>query len=104
MENISYILVIVDQWYPEACNLPGLKHILHTPFEKSIIERAMEYVKDRTEAFDDFYPRKKAVDCNNLVHVYRWMTLLFMFLHNLSKSQSKINILKFLIRRGEKIP
>jgi hypothetical protein len=30
--------------------------------------------------------------------------LLFMFLHNLSKSQSKINILKFLIRRGEKIP
>jgi len=38
MENISYILMIVDQWYPEACNLPGLKHILHTPFEKSIIE------------------------------------------------------------------
>ena len=25
-------------WYPEACNSPGLKHILHTPFEKSIIE------------------------------------------------------------------
>ena len=49
------------------------------------------------------YPcRKKSVvvDCN-IVHVYQWMTL-FMFLHNLSKSQSKINILKFLIRRGEK--
>jgi hypothetical protein len=33
----------------------------------------------------------------------QWMTL-FMFLHNLSKSQCKINILKFLIRRGGKIP
>ena len=40
-------------WYPEACNSLGLKHILHTPFEKSIIERAIEYVKDRTEGFDD---------------------------------------------------
>jgi hypothetical protein len=43
------------------------------------------------------------VDCN-IVHVYQRMTLLFMFLHNLSKSQFKINTLKFLIRRGEKIP
>jgi putative transposase len=38
-------------WHPEACNSLGLKHILHTPFEKSIIERAIEYVKDRTEGF-----------------------------------------------------
>ena len=52
----------------------------------------------------DYYPCRKIilVDCN-IVHVYRWMTL-FIFLHNLSKSQSKINILKFLIRKGEKIP
>ena len=86
-------------WYPEACNSLGLKHTLHSPFEKSVIERAMEYVKDRTE---DYYPcRKEAVDCN-LAHVYRWFVL-FVFLYNLSKSQSKINILKFLIRRG-KIP
>ena len=69
-----------------------------------LLERAIEYVKDRTEGFDDYYPCSKSVvvDCN-IVHVYRWMTL-FIFLHNLSKSQSKINILKFLIRKGEKIP
>ena len=73
-------------------------------FEKSIIQRAIEYVKDRTEVFDDYYPCRKSivVDCN-IVHVYRWITL-FIFLHNLSKSQSEINILKFLIRKGEKIP
>jgi hypothetical protein len=52
-------------WYPEACNSLRLKHILHTSFEKSVIERAMEYVKDRTEDFDDYYPcRKRVVDCN----------------------------------------
>jgi len=87
-------------WYPEACNSLGLKHILHSPFEKSIIERAMEYVKDRTEGFDDYYPcRKKVVDCN-LIHVYQWL-ILFIFLYNLSKSQSKINIIKFLIKGGK---
>ena len=54
--------------------------------------------------FDDYYPCRKSVvlECN-IVHVYSWMTL-FMFLHNLCKSQSGPNILKFLIRKGEKIP
>jgi hypothetical protein len=60
----------------------------------------MEYVKDRTEGFDDYYPcRKKVVDCN-LIHVYQWL-ILFIFLYNLSKSQSKINIIKFLIKGGK---
>jgi putative transposase len=89
-------------WYPEACNSLGLKHILHSPFEKSIIERAMEFVKDRTEGFDDYYPcRKKVVDCN-LIHVYQWLIyIVHIFLYNLSKSQSKINIIKFLIKGGK---
>ena len=34
-------------WYPEACSSLGLTHMLHSPFEKSIIERAIESVKDR---------------------------------------------------------
>jgi putative transposase len=90
----------MGSWYPEACN-SRLKHIFHTQLEKSIIERAMEYINDRTEAFDDYYPcRKKAVDCNNLAHVYQWFVL-FVFLYNLSKSQSKINIIKFLMRSGK---
>jgi putative transposase len=40
-----------------------LKHRLHSLFEKSIIERAVEYVKDRTENFDDYYPCRKKLDC-----------------------------------------
>lgn len=60
-------------WYPEACTSLGIKHRLHTSFEKSIIERSMEYIKDRTEGFDDYYPcRKKAIDCNQ-IHAYHWM-------------------------------
>jgi putative transposase len=61
-------------WYPEARNSLRLKHILHSPFEKSIIERAIEYVKDRTEGFDDYYPcRKKVVDCNLRKRHFNWL-------------------------------
>ena len=42
--------------YPQACNFLGLVHRLHSPFEKSIIELVIEYFKDRTECFDDYYP------------------------------------------------
>ena len=40
-------------WYPMASRFLGLKHHLHSPYEKSMIERTMQYVKDRTECFDD---------------------------------------------------
>ena len=61
--------------YPEACKSLEVKHILHTPFEKSIIEGAMKSVKDRTECFDDhFHPCLSKGDCN-LLHVYQWIIL-----------------------------
>jgi putative transposase len=75
-------------WYPEACNSLRLKHILHSPFEKSIIERSMEYVKDRTESFDNYYPCRKKLDCN-LSHVYQWFAL-FIFLHNIMSHSGSI--------------
>jgi putative transposase len=43
-------------WYPQACRFLKLKHHLHSPFEKSLIERAVQYIKDRTEGFDDYFP------------------------------------------------
>jgi putative transposase len=48
-------------WYTQARNFLNLKHISHSPFEKSLIERVMQYFKDRTECFDDYYP------CNNII-------------------------------------
>ena len=47
-------------WYPQACKFLKLKHHLHSSFEKSIIERTMQYIKDRTtEGFDDYFPCRK---------------------------------------------
>ena len=43
-------------WYDEAYNVLRLKHYLHAPLEKSLIERVVQYFKDRTECFDDYYP------------------------------------------------
>jgi putative transposase len=67
-------------WYPEACISLGLEHRLHSPYEKSIVERTIEYLKDRTEAFDDYYPCMRDGLCN-LRHVYKWL-ILFIFMHN----------------------
>ena len=37
-------------WYPpQACHFLKLKHHLHSSFEKSVIERTMQYLKDRTD-------------------------------------------------------
>jgi hypothetical protein len=37
-----------ETWYSEACVSLGLKHRLHSSYEKSIVvERTIEYLKDR---------------------------------------------------------
>jgi putative transposase len=66
-------------WYPQACQFLKLKHHIHSPFEKSIIERTIQYVKDRTESFDDYFPcrRKKC----KLKHVIKWLNL-FAYYYN----------------------
>src|SRR6478609_8363417 len=43
-------------WYPQACRFLKLKHQLHSALEKCLIERTMQYLKDRTECFDDYFP------------------------------------------------
>lgn len=80
-------------WYPEACSYLGLKHLLHSPYEKSIVERTIEYLKDRTEAFDDYYPCMKVEICN-FRHVHKWL-ILFVFMYNtIVKSSTKFNDLR----------
>ena len=47
-------------WYPpQACRFLKLNHHIHSSFTKSLIERTMQYIKDRTEGFDDYFPCKK---------------------------------------------
>ena len=46
-------------WYPQACPFLKLQHHIHSSYEKSLIEKTMQYVKDRTESFDDYFPCKR---------------------------------------------
>ena len=39
-------------WYPQACRFLKVNHRIHSTLEKSLIERTMQYIKDRTEGFD----------------------------------------------------
>jgi len=66
-------------WYPQACRFLKLNHHVHSSFEKSLIERTMQYIKDRTECFDDYFPCKLK-NCQ-LNHVRNWMNL-FVDYHN----------------------
>ena len=53
-----------------------LKHRLHSPLEKSLIDLVMQYFKDKTENFDDYYPcysNNQRRNCD-LEHVYNWIS------------------------------
>jgi putative transposase len=67
-------------WYPQACGFLGLKHHIHSSYEKSIIERTMQCIKDRTESFDYYFPCRKREGCK-LMHVRNWFNL-FADFHN----------------------
>jgi putative transposase len=67
-------------WYPQACRYLKLRHHhIHSSWEKSLIERTIQYVKDRTECFDDYFPCRLR-NCK-LEHVKNWMNL-FIDYHN----------------------
>ena len=66
-------------WYPQACKFLKLKHHTHSSYEKSIIERTIQYIKDRTESFDDYLPCQK--DNCKLQHIKNWFNL-FVDIHN----------------------
>ena len=71
-------------WYPpQACRFLKLQHHLHSSLEKSLIERTMQYIMDRTKNFDDYFPcRKKNCKLN---HVNKWLNL---FVHHYNKGIS----------------
>ncbi len=66
-------------WYPQACKFLNIDHHIHSSYEKSVIERTMQYIKDRTEGFDDYFPCRMK-NCK-LKHVQNWLNL-FAYHHN----------------------
>ncbi|MGD9535047.1 MAG: DDE-type integrase/transposase/recombinase [Candidatus Nitrosocosmicus sp.] len=66
-------------WYPMACRFLNLNHHINSSLEKSLIERTMQYIKDRTECFDDYFPCR-IKNCK-LKHVQNWLNQ-FAYQHN----------------------
>ena len=102
VENYGKHTVYTDggTWYDEACNVLRLKHYLHSPFQKSLMERVnQQYFKDRTESFDDYYPCMQ--DECNLFHVYNWIQF-FISMYNDTTSK-KIYFINESEERGEYI-
>ncbi|MDR4511127.1 MAG: hypothetical protein MRJ93_05410 [Nitrososphaeraceae archaeon] len=56
-----------------------MKHYLHSSIKKSLMERVSQYLEDRIESFDDYYPCIKE-ECN-LFHVYNWIQF-FVSMYN----------------------
>ncbi len=45
--------------YFQDCRFLKVDHHIQPSLEKSLIERTMQYLKDRTECFDEYFPCKK---------------------------------------------
>jgi putative transposase len=66
-------------WYPQDCRFLNLRHHLHFTLEKRLIERTMQYIKDRTECFDDYFPY--GLENCKLKYVRNWLRF-FVDCHN----------------------
>ena len=60
-------------WYPVACQFLKLRHHTHSSLEKNLIERTIQYIKDRTESFDVYFPCRSKT--RQLKHVRKWLNL-----------------------------
>jgi len=74
-------------WDPDACRSRGLKHHLYDVLRGNLMERLNQYVKDRTECFDDCFPCRKQ-RCR-LDHVKGWLNY-FTLSFNLFKRQEAL--------------
>jgi putative transposase len=71
MQNILVYTDLNGTWAPEECRVLRLKYYLHSPFQKSLMERVNQYSKDRIESFNDYSPCMQ--DECNLFQVYNWI-------------------------------
>jgi putative transposase len=86
-------------WYSYACKFLKLRHHFHSSFEKSIIERSIQYFKDRKECFDDYYPcRHTHMSRCEISHLYKWARL-FMFMRNTASRHIKFTTMIRAMRR-----
>ena len=76
-------------YYHLACRWLRIKHNVYDQEDKNIMERAGQYIKDRTECFDDNFPCKD--NCSK-EHVRNWFKM-FMTYFNV-----KIDLSRFIMK------
>jgi putative transposase len=77
------------RWYSLACRWLRLKHQAYGTKMKNLMERFVQYVKDRTECFDDHFPCSKP-DCDRQ-HVWNWLKMFVLYL-NVGASRIQFNM------------
>jgi putative transposase len=79
--SMRFLPMVVFGIHPQACQFLKLNHHhIHSSYEKSIIERTIQYIKDRTECFDDYFPCRKK-NCE-LKQVQKWLNLFAYYYNN----------------------
>ena len=63
-------------WYADACRWAGVEHVVYGHPLKNLMERMVQYVKDRTEAFDDLFPvgKRRFTSGRAFEHVLNWLS------------------------------
>lgn len=94
------------EWYPDASRSLGLEHHVYDDARGNLMERFVQYVKDRTEVFDDYFPCRRP-HCR-FEHVEGWLNY-YMLSFNLFKrresfDQPPVKILTQLIKGGKDPP
>jgi putative transposase len=87
--------VLTDRarWYNDVCKWLRLQHQVYGTELKSLMERFIHHIKDRTECFDDHFPCRKE-NCDGQ-HVWNWLKLFVFYLH-----MRRVGFMTFLVRDG----
>jgi len=86
----KYTIYTDGAHYYEACRWLRIKHHVYDQEDKNVMERSIQYIKDRTECFDDNFPCKD--DCNR-EHVKNWFRGFMLYFNvkiDLSKFTTKL--------------
>jgi hypothetical protein len=63
---------------------------------KNLMERFRQYLKDRTESFDDHFPCRRKENCDKQ-YVWNWLKLFMLYL---STGVNRSRFITFLARDG----
>nr|CCC55563.1 hypothetical protein [uncultured archaeon] len=61
MRRYGRVTVYTDGagWCVDACRWAGVEHVVHDRSLRNLVEGINQYVKDRTEPFDDLYSMRR---------------------------------------------